>query len=77
MWIVSAIVLVGGIIASIEAPALIRNKMTRELWIFAVVLAFAIAVSILHALRVPLPNPLDWITAVFKPVSDYIFGIVE
>jgi hypothetical protein len=74
---VSTIVLVGGIIASIEAPALIRNKMTRELWIFAVVLAIAIAISVLHALRIPLPNPLDWITAVYKPVSDFIFGTVE
>jgi hypothetical protein len=73
---VSAIVLIGGIIALIEAPALIRRKMTRELWIFAVVLAFAIAISILHALRIPLPNPLDWITAAYKPVSDFIFGTV-
>lgn len=76
MWNVAAILLASGIIAWIEAPGLVRAKRTREISLFAVLLIFGTGVSIAKAMRAPLPNPLDWIAAVFGPVAKAIFAMV-
>lgn len=70
-------ILIGSMIAFIEGPALFRKKLRREIWIFFTLLLMGILLSILLELRMPLPNPLDWLTFIYKPISDFVFGILK
>lgn len=56
----------------IEMPAMIRSKMKKEAWIFAVLLLVGTILSIALALNVKLPNPMVWISAVYRPLSDVV-----
>ncbi|WP_199613643.1 hypothetical protein [Paenibacillus alkalitolerans] len=60
------------IIAIIEVPAMLKKKLKRDLTVFFILLLFGTTTAILQSLHVTLPNPLDWITFVYKPASDAI-----
>ncbi len=77
MWVVTGILATGSLITIIEAPYLVRKRMIKELCIFAVILFIGMTLSILQVLRIPLPNPLDWITAMIKPISDAVLGMLK
>lgn len=77
MWAIIGILAVGGIIINIEVPLLLKQKSKKELWIFSILLFVAIGLSIAQSLRIKLPNPLDWVAYVYKPLSDLIFGWLE
>ncbi|TMV46943.1 hypothetical protein FE783_23745 [Paenibacillus mesophilus] len=62
----------GAAIVLIEIPFL-RKRSKKEMWTFAVTLAVALALAVAKSVRVPLPNPLDWIAYLYKPFSDIIF----
>jgi hypothetical protein len=66
------IVAAGAVIVLIEFPFL-RKSGKKEIWAFSVSLIVALALGIAKAVRVPIPNPLDWIAYVFKPVSEMVF----
>lgn len=69
--------IIASIIGLIEAPFLIRKKLVLESWVFFSVLFVGTLLSILLRLRVKLPNPLDLITFFYKPVSEFVFGILK
>jgi hypothetical protein len=77
MWAIIGILMIVGIIAWVEVPNLRKKKLKKELVVFAILLFLATGLSITEALRVELPNPIDWITAVYKPMSDAIAGILQ
>lgn len=77
MWAMAGIFMSGFFIAVIEAPYLIRKKMKKELYIFFLLLLIGIGLSVIQALRIKLPNPLDWITAMYKPISEIVFGMLK
>jgi hypothetical protein len=77
MWSVIGLFVVCVFIAAIEAPHLLLKKMKRELYLFLSILLFGFAISSLQALRVTLPNPLDWVTAMFKPISDITYDFLK
>jgi hypothetical protein len=52
-----------------------KNKLKKDLWVFCLLLIFATGVNI--ALSVKIPNPLDFLTIVYKPVYDLIFSLFE
>lgn len=68
------IIIVVAIIVAIEAPALWKKRWIKELWVFSVLMLVGTSLSLAQALRAPIPNPLDWITAVYKPISDFLLG---
>lgn len=72
MWSIAAILLVVAAIVYLEAPALKKAKRMKELYIFSFLVAAGGLLGILQSLEVPLPNPLDWITAIHKPISDIL-----
>ncbi|MDF2713852.1 MAG: hypothetical protein K0R28_777 [Paenibacillus sp.] len=63
---------VGAGIVLIELP-LLRKRGKKEVWVFCVTLALALGLGMAKSARVPIPNPLDWIAFVYKPVSDAVF----
>lgn len=65
------------VICIVEVPRLIRKKQRRELWAFSIFLLIGTILNIALALHVRLPNPLDWIMAFYKPVSDLIDSLLK
>ncbi|WP_426451442.1 hypothetical protein ACP26L_04860 [Paenibacillus sp. S-38] len=65
----TALLLLAAVIAYKEFPRMRRERRYRDLVVFTVMLLTGTLLGILQAARVPLPNPLDWMTAVYRPVS--------
>ncbi|MBO9608168.1 MAG: hypothetical protein J7639_19575 [Paenibacillaceae bacterium] len=77
MWAVSGIVLLTIGYVWLELPAMRRNKQYKEIAVFSLLVAASLAAGIPLALHVKLPNPLDWIEAALKPVSEAIYGAAD
>lgn len=77
MWPIVGILAVAILVIYIEVPSLLKKKQTKELWVFSVLLFIGVVLSILESLQIELPNPLDAITFIYKPFSDFIFGLLE
>ncbi|MFF2289819.1 hypothetical protein [Peribacillus butanolivorans] len=77
MLAVTVILVIVAMIIAIDVPSLLRKKLKKELWIFSVLLLFGTALSISQALNIKIPNPLDWITAIYKPLSDMIEKLLK
>lgn len=67
MWVIAGLLATAGICAAIEIPSLTAHKKDR--WVFSLLLALGTALSIALALKAPIPNPLDWIAAVYRPLG--------
>ncbi|GAB7388183.1 hypothetical protein BSNK01_20200 [Bacillaceae bacterium] len=76
LW-AAAILAVSLIIALIEVPPLLKKRRGRELWVFSVLLLFGTGSAIAESLRVNIPNPIDWIIFVYKPISDFITAMLQ
>lgn len=61
----------------IETPGLVKKRMWRELAAFSVLLVIGMVYSYGQMLDLPLPNPTDYIMAIFKPVSQYFEKILS
>ncbi|ASS96716.1 hypothetical protein [Peribacillus simplex] len=77
MVAVAGILVIVAVIIAIDVPPLMRKKLKKELWIFYILLLFGTALSIAQALNIKIPNPLDWITAIYKPLSDIIEKLLK
>ena len=77
MWAISGILAAAGAIFIIEAPALFKRQFIKEVWAFSILLAVGTVLSIMLSLQVKLPNPLDWITALYRPFSDLLKNTLE
>ncbi|RAV12156.1 hypothetical protein [Paenibacillus contaminans] len=74
MWTIIGILFVTGGIAAIEIPSLRRQKLKKDLWVFTALLAFGASLTIADALNAKIPNMLDWISFLYKPLSDLIYN---
>ncbi|WP_331280817.1 hypothetical protein [Bacillus sp. UNC41MFS5] len=54
-----------------------RKKLVKELWIFSILLLFGTMLSIAQALDISIPNPLDWLTVLYKPFSDMMKNLLK
>ncbi|RNB83843.1 hypothetical protein EDM59_15070 [Brevibacillus nitrificans] len=70
MWGVFGILLVGVFLACLEVPSLRRPGYRKDLIVFSVLLIFGISLACAKVLNAPIPNPGDWIAALFRPLSD-------
>ncbi|MEH6947033.1 hypothetical protein [Peribacillus asahii] len=74
---VAGILLIVAVIIAIDVPPLLRKKFKKELWIFSILLLFGTVLSIAQALNIKIPNPIDWITAIYKPLSDMLEKLLK
>ncbi len=77
MVAVIGIFVIVAVIVAIDVPPLLRKKCKKELGIFSVLLLFGTALSIAQALNIKFANPLDWITTIYKPLSDIIEKLLK
>lgn len=75
--IIFAVLVFAVVLSFIEVPKMLKSKSYREFWSFSILLLIGVALAILKSLGVPLPNPSDWVTWVFSPVSDLIKPIFK
>jgi hypothetical protein len=69
---VFSVVIAATVIALLEVPSLIEQKLSKELWIFTGLLLFASSIGIMQGLKLEIPNPFDWLTYIFSPMTKLI-----
>lgn len=75
MGAVTGILAISIIILIIEAPLLV-NKPKKDILVFFILLFFGLFLNIAMGLHKHIPNPLDWITIIFEPVSKSIYNLL-
>ncbi|NOU70824.1 hypothetical protein GC098_05165 [Paenibacillus sp. LMG 31458] len=77
MWTIIMILLASTVIAMLEIPTLRKKRQYKDFVVFCCLLLLGTILSIAQSLRMKLPNPLDLITFVFQPVSEFILGLLQ
>ena len=77
MWAITGIVVTASLMIIIEVPPLLKEKLKRELWLFSILLLLGTVLSIAKYLQMPIPNPLDMLYVIFKPMSDLLFSFLK
>jgi hypothetical protein len=75
MWVIAGLLATAGICAAIEIPSLIKHK--KDLWVFSLLLILGTALCIAASLKVNIPNPLDWIAAVYRPLGIWMQSLFK
>ena len=70
MLAIVGILVVVIIIIAIDIPPLLRRKLKKEIWVFSLLLLFGTVLGITQALNIQIPNPMDLLITVYKPVSN-------
>ncbi|MFM1654152.1 hypothetical protein ACI7RC_18930 [Brevibacillus sp. B_LB10_24] len=77
MWIIIGILAAAIAIGFIEVPSLWKSGQKRELCVFSFLLLIGTGLGIAKTLQIHIPNPLDWMAVIYKPFSDFLFGILK
>ncbi len=77
MIVILGILLIVIVIVLIEVPSLLKKGLKKELWVFGILLFFGTGLNIAQGLQIDIPNPMDWINVVYKPISDFLFGLLR
>lgn len=75
MWEVGAIVLGSIAVGAWEVASLWKEKKRKETAVFVILMTVAAALFAAQTMHYSLPNPLDGIAAVFRPVSKAIYAM--
>jgi hypothetical protein len=75
MVAILGILLVAAVICLFEVPYMWKKGLKKELWLFSILLLLGVGVSSAEALQWAIPTPLNWITAVYKPITDFLSRI--
>jgi hypothetical protein len=73
---------VAGILAAavvlflMDGPRLVRHHLWKEFWVFLTLLCFGVALMVIQALKIEIASPLYGISAIFRPVTEFIFGLL-
>ncbi len=65
------------ILCIVEIPKMWTGKEYKELAVFSLILCFGIVVAVLKSLDMDIPNPADFVAAVYSPVVALIKGALE
>lgn len=66
------ILLIAAIVLWIEVPPLLEKKHKKELLVFSILLAIGVGLGIALGFGQPIPNPMDLLTFIFKPLNNAI-----
>lgn len=77
MWAIMGVLATGMLVTALEAPYLWRKRLYKELILFGLLLLAGVLLGVLQSLGVPIPNPLDAITLLYKPASDWLVAILK
>lgn len=63
------ILLIAAVILRIEVPPLLKKKHKKELFVFSILLAIGVGLSIPLGFGKSIPNPLDLLTFILEPLN--------
>ncbi|MEK4715575.1 hypothetical protein [Sporosarcina sp. FSL K6-5500] len=67
------ILLIVVVIVRFEVPSLLLKKNKKELVVFLLFLSIGTSLGIAQALGKPIPNPMDLLTFILRPINDTLF----
>lgn len=65
------------IVCIIEIPKMLQGKLIKELVTFSVFLLLGTVMAVLKSLDIKFPNPSDFVSWVFSPVSDIMQSLLK
>ncbi|UKS24084.1 hypothetical protein LOZ80_20835 [Paenibacillus sp. HWE-109] len=77
MWSVLGVLIVSLGIFILETKSLWRKQLRKEAWTYSILLFIGVAINITQILHIKLPNPLDAMIFIYKPISDAVFGFLQ
>ncbi|MDF2715405.1 MAG: hypothetical protein K0R28_2330 [Paenibacillus sp.] len=72
MWPIVGLIAATAVTVVLEVPAMVRNRLKKDLAAFAILLAAGVGLSIAYALHIAVWNPVQLITRFFMPVSKWL-----
>lgn len=72
MVAITGIVAAAAFIVFIEAPSLWKKRQIKELWVFSLLLIMGTGIGIAQSMHIPIPNPVDWINYIYRPIGYFI-----
>lgn len=73
MFKIMGVLLLVALIARFEVPSLLSKGNKKELVVFLLFLSIGAGLGIVQALEKTIPNPLDLLTFILKPLNDTLF----
>lgn len=77
IWKIAGVLFLAILISLMEVPHLLKKNLKKELWVFLSLLFIGVSLGIARSLDLELPSPLDFITAIYRPISDAIFQVLQ
>jgi len=77
MWSILGILSLAIGIILYEVPSLLTKNFKKEIWVFSILLIFGVILSIIESMNIEIPNPLEWLTIIYKPFTDFILDILQ
>ncbi|NRD80106.1 hypothetical protein HPT25_22465 [Bacillus sp. BRMEA1] len=71
------ILVFAGVIFFIEARPLLKKRYIKEFVVFSIMLLFGTALGMLKSLGIAIPNPLDGISLIYRPISNAIWNLLK
>lgn len=60
-----------------EAPSLRKHRYIKELCFFSVLLLLGTGFTLVWALHIPIPSPLEWLENLYKPLDHYVMRFLK
>ncbi|MBO9607251.1 MAG: hypothetical protein J7639_14920 [Paenibacillaceae bacterium] len=76
-WSITGVVAGVALLGLLDAPYLRKTKSRKETWLYIVIMLSGLTMTVLWILDVPLPNPVEYITALYKPLSNWLYGLLK
>jgi hypothetical protein len=77
LWDISGIFALGALIALFEMPNLLKEKRSKDMFAFLLLLGTGIVMNAATILDLNIPSPLNWIKAVYEPFGKAIISILS
>lgn len=71
IFIIIALIMV--LIAALDVPYMLKNKLKKELWITSTLMLLGTCLSVALSMDIPIPNPFEGMKFVYKPISDLFY----
>jgi hypothetical protein len=72
MLAILGILAIGVIISLFEIPPLIKKKWWKEIIVYFLLLSAGLFFSVLLSLNIAIPTPIDFISKIYSPVTNFI-----
>ncbi|AZS13427.1 hypothetical protein [Paenibacillus lutimineralis] len=70
----SSLIILGvtGLIIRFDVPSLMKNKYTKDLWVFSILLLIGVTMNVIVNVFQNVPTPLNALTTLFTPLNNLL-----